>query len=250
MKKLAILGAVAAAFAAGTSAHAAVNLVKNGGFELDSKNFPHEFGASYIYGDTVTYWTSPSKKAFNVWEPNAAAATTVSAKTRFGPVPAAQYLWKLPPTPDPDGGAFVILDGDAGANGPLQQLITGLTVGKAYILTFDWATAQFRTRLGNTTERIQYSLGSDTFTTATVSNPSKGATGWYTVSHTFIAKSNSELLSFLSIGTPSGLPPVALLDGVSLKASVPEPAAWALMILGVFGMGGALRARRRAVLAA
>jgi hypothetical protein len=250
MKKLAIMGAVAAAFAVGTSAHAAVNLVKNGSFELDSKSTPHEFGASYIYGDTVTDWTSPSKTAFNVWEPSAFASTHVSASTRFGPVPAAQYLWTLPASPDPDGGAFVVLDGDSSANGPLQQLITGLTVGKAYTLTFDWAAVQYRTRVGDTTDRIQYSLGSDTFSTVTVANPSKKATGWFTVSHTFVANSSSELLSFLSIGTPKGLPPAVVLDGVSLKGSVPEPASWALMILGAFGMGGALRARRRAALAA
>jgi hypothetical protein len=33
-------------------------------------------------------------------------------------------------------------------------------------------------------------------------------------------------------------------------AGVPEPASWAMMLLGFFGLGGALRARRRMTLAA
>ena len=99
-------------------------------------------------------------------------------------------------------------------------------------------------------------FGGDSFTTATVSNPSEGATGWFTVNHSFTATSTSEVLSFLSIGTPGALPP-ALLDGVSLLTlgrgggggGTRRPASWALMILGFSGLGAALR-RRRALAAA
>ena len=68
------------------------------------------------------------------------------------------------------------------------------------------------------------------------------------MTHKFTAKSTSQLLSFLSIGTPLGLPPAALLDGVSLT-TVPEPATWAMMIMGFFGLGAVLRRRRVAVAA-
>ncbi|MGH6911978.1 MAG: PEPxxWA-CTERM sorting domain-containing protein, partial [Phenylobacterium sp.] len=60
----------------------------------------------------------------------------------------------------------------------------------------------------------------------------------------FTATSNSQLLTFLSVGTPSGLPPIALLDGVSLTM-VPEPSTWAMMLLGFGGIGAMIRRRRQ-----
>ncbi|WP_309605279.1 PEPxxWA-CTERM sorting domain-containing protein [Phenylobacterium sp.] len=252
--KLKTISAIAAVMAVSSSAHAAVNLVVNGGFETSSQKFAHEFGASWVYGQTLLGWTSPSVKAFNVWEPNGTVATTINARDRFNPTGSTvtgaqgQYLWKLPPVPDPDGGAFVVLDGDTSANGPLQQMINGLKIGKVYTLSFDWAVAQYKSRVGATTEKLKVDFGADTFTTAIVSNPSKDAQGWFTVTHRFTATSTSQLLSFLSIGTPLGLPPAALLDGVSLT-TVPEPTSWAMMILGFFGLGAVLRRRRVAVTA-
>jgi hypothetical protein len=235
--------AAAMAMAVGASAHAAPNLVTNGSFESDSQSISHEFGASYIYGQSVTGWTSASTSAFNLWEPSAAAAVgPTGANTRFGST--QQYLWTLPSTPNPDGGAFVALDG--GAPGALTQLITGLTVGKTYTLTFDWAAAQLRNRTGDTTEQLLVGFGGDTFSTAVVNNPSQSASGWFSVSHQFTATSTSELLSFLSAGTPVGLPPMALLDGVSLSA-IPEPMSWALMIVGFGGIGLMTRRTRRSL---
>lgn len=248
--KLRIVPAVAIALAIGTSANAA-NLVLNGGFETDSMKVAHEFGASFTFGQTVANWQSLSTQALNVWEPSGAVATgPVNALDRFNPAPG-QYLWTLPGNADPDGGAFVMLDGDPKANGALTQMVGGLVVGDSYQLSFDWAAAQYRDRVGPTTEQFLVNFGGDSFSTVVLPNASKSATNWFTVTHTFKATSTSELLSFLSIGTPGGLPPVALLDGVSLTkitvgthGSVPEPASWALMILGFSGLGAMLRRRR------
>ena len=64
----------------------------------------------------------------------------------------------------------------------------------------------------------------------------------------FTATSASELLSFVSVGTPQGTPQVALLDDVSLTGGVPgapEPATWAMMGLGFAGLGFAAMRRSR-----
>ena len=142
-----------------------------------------------------------------------------------------------------------MLDGDSQANGYLSQTISGLTVGKAYKLSFYWAGTQLSNRVGDTTERVDVAFGGDSFSTATVGGPTHYFDGWNSVSHVFTATSGSQTLSFLSIGTPNGLPPVALLDGVSLSV-VPEPSSWALLIAGFAFVGAAARRRRATVVAA
>src|SRR5580700_3789694 len=77
---------------------------------------------------------------------------------------------------------------------------------------------------------------------------SRGFTGWMTGSMTFTATSASEVLEFVSLGAPSGQPPVALLDGVSLTGltgAAPEPGTRAMMGLGFAGLGLVAYRRRR-----
>lgn len=64
---------------------------------------------------------------------------------------------------------------------------------------------------------------------------------------TFTAQATSSVLSFLAVGTPSGVPPFALLDGVTLNAAtaVPEPATWTMMMVGIAALGGIARSRRK-----
>jgi hypothetical protein len=151
----------------------------------------------------------------------------------------------VPGGTSPDGSHFVALDGDVQARGDLTQTVTGLVIGQTYTLQFDWAVSQFADRGGDTTEQMQFSLGGDTFATGVIDNPSHDFQGWMHVSQTFTATSGSEVLDFLSIGTPTGLPPVALLDGVSLTGGVPEPATWAMLLLGFGGLGAMIRHRRQ-----
>ena len=180
MKLFAFAAAASAALALGSAAQAAPNLVTNGSFETSTQTIGHEFGASYIYGQSVTGWQSLSPTAFNLWFPDATTATTVDASTRFSE--PGQYLWNLPGSV-PDGRAFVALDGDPVASGALTQLISGLTVGASYNLTFSWAAAQYRDRVGDTTERLDVSFGGESFSTATVPNASMSSTGWLSLIH-------------------------------------------------------------------
>ena len=96
---------------------------------------------------------------------------------------------------------------------------------------------------GPTTEYLAVSLGGQTQNTALVSGATHYFTGWMQVSQTFTATSTSEVLTFLSVGTPGGSPPTALLDGVSLTVAVPESSTWVMMLVGFSAVGAAVRRR-------
>lgn len=145
----------------------------------------------------------------------------------------------------PGGGNFVAADGDAGFQTRIFQDIHGLIKGQKYNVGFDWAGAQQAGYNGATTEQWDVSLGSEHHSTAVWSNPSHGFSGWMHETFTFTAQSTSATLKFLAVGTPSGVPPVSLLDNVTLAASVPEPETWALMLGGLGLVGLSLRGRGR-----
>ena len=129
----------------------------------------------------------------------------------------------------------------------ISQTINGLVTGDTYSLSFYQAAAQQSGSNGPTTERWQVSLGSDTQLSTLMTNPSHGFQSWNQQTMTFTATSTSEVLTFLAVGTPSGVPPVSLLDGVSLiSTSVPEPGAIYVTALGLGLLGlCAIRTQRK-----
>ncbi len=222
--KLALASALGFALL-GTAANAnPINLVHNGDF-ASSYGQNNQFGTGFG-GQGVTDWTGNG--GYNLWFSSAASATTQSAVTQYGG--NAEDLYG-PLGNSPTGGAFVALDGDPAIKGGISQTVNGLTAGDHYQLSFSWGAGQVQSRSGATTEQLMASLGSQSFLTNVVSNPSQSFTGWFTTTFNFTATGASEVLSFLSIGTPSGLPPIATLDGVSL-VDIPEP-----MSFGLFGLG-------------
>jgi hypothetical protein len=163
-------------------------------------------------------------------------------------------------TLSPNGGAFVGSDpafenasipGDL-IGGSIQQTINGLTIGKTYEVTFDWALAQQAKFIGDTNGGWRVSMGG-TLIGATLPAEqiaSKGFSGWFTAGYDFVATGTSEVLSFnafCSLTDPGCLtvvPPFALLDSVAIN--VPEPSTWAMMLAGFAGLGYAgFRAHRR-----
>lgn len=63
-----------------------------------------------------------------------------------------------------------------------------------------------------------------------------------------VATTGNHTLTFQ--GLSNGPDNTAFIDNVSLTASVPEPATWAMLMLGFGALGGMLRSRRRSVFAA
>lgn len=142
----------------------------------------------------------------------------------------------------PLGGNYVASDGAFGV-APLSQTVNGLVTGQKYNLSFYWGGAQQYGFDGTTTEQWKVSFGNDVYSTAVANNSTHGFTGWMKENVSFTATSTSQVLSFLAVGTPNGVPPFSLLDGVSLSADVPEPGSMAL-----FGLSAgilALVSRRR-----
>ena len=228
---------LAAAAAMGALPAQAVNLVVNGGFEATT-NGKGQLG----FNTNATGWTNVNGYTF-LFTPG--TADTSGAAGQFGPL----SLWGPGNgsanglAVSPTGGNFIASDG-AFQTTPIQQLIVGLVVGQKYDLGFDWGAAQQFTFTGATTDQWRVSLGNETYSTAVINNVSHGFSGWRHQVFSFTATGASEVLSFLAIGTPAGVPPFALLDGVTLAAAVPEPSTWALMLGGVAVVGFIARRRR------
>ena len=154
-------------------------------------------------------------------------------------------------TASPDGGNFLAMDG-AFESGALSQTLTGLTVGMDTKVSFYYAGAQQYGFTGATTEGFKVSLTDGTANTTEshltgiLDNDSHGFTGWHLATIDFTPTNTTETLSFLAQGTPAGVPPFSLLDGISVVQVTPEPSTLALMGTGVLSMAGLIRRRFKA----
>lgn len=178
-------------------------------------------------------------------------------------------------------GNYVEADGNPVFESGFNYSVSGLTVGQTYTLSFYQGASQ-QTGFGNglpTTNQWIVSLGTSGMQiagggpvdpvygptdvyfnpdpTASVALsplmtvPSGGVVGWNYVSVNLTADATTDLLSFLAWGdngSTINLPPIAFLAGVNsppgLGSGVPEPAVWAMMVLGFLGLGGLVRRER------
>ncbi len=236
---------VAAAVAAPRPAAAQTNLVTNGSFAITGGSTSFQFGTYGGYNSAplaLPGWSSPAGYNY-VFLPTSTSATgnygSLSLWSPASATPSANGFTNASPT----GGNFIAADSAFGT-AAITQTISGLVVGATYAVSFAWAGAQQYSFDGATTDKWSVTFGATTQSTSVINVANHGFSGWMNETFNYVATSTSQVLSFLAAGTPSGVPPFALLANVSVT-QVPEPPTAPIMLAAMLGLVG-LAWRRRA----
>ena len=222
---LAICALSASVTLSATGANAAA--IVNGGFEADAASVP----LNGVYFGAITGWNSPSY------------------------LTSAGYYNATPP----EGRVFALIGNGIDTGGyHLSQTITGLNSGSRYTVTFSLASEDFV--IPGTVEQVDVFMSSgsssalQTFSAPVSSNTTPFGLGplwdhWSSFNYSFVANASTATIDFMQTAATTGSGDTGL-DKVSiaLAGGVPEPATWAMMILG-FGAAGSMIRRRKAVVA-
>jgi hypothetical protein len=146
-----------------------------------------------------------------------------------------------------DGKQFVTLGGGFLTSGSAAWMttITGLTIGNTYDVNFKIAFEGGDTPLSQQVMTVGFDSGSSTGSSQFVApaNPFNYWNIWLPETKTFVATATSAVVDFSVTDQINDMG----LDAVSVTgATVPEPATWAMMLLGFAGLGYAGYRRSKA----
>ncbi len=242
-----LIGGLALASATVPAAADPLNFVQNGGFDTAAGFNPAQTGSEvtnsnlpgWLLSSCITSCAAGANNVFSfILQSNYSTAGIYDAQYN-----QESYFYGGGPGVSPVGGNAYTADGGYEI-GVLGQMVTGLSVGQTYQLSFYQASMQQSGYPGNFTGDWKVGFGNQVQTSSTMVNPSMGDTGWTLQTMDFTATSVSQALLFMASATNS-YPPFLLLDGVSLTA-VPEPASYALVGVGVLGLLLLHRRRQKA----
>lgn len=134
----------------------------------------------------------------------------------------------------PHSGTYFAALGNVGCCGTISQTVSD-TAGEALTLTY------FHMSDGGTPNYFETDWDGVAIAGSIINNaPDQRGSGY--VEYQFdVTGTGSDTLQFVERNDPS----YDALDDVSLTGAIPEPASWAMMMLGLFGAGAILRSRRR-----
>jgi choice-of-anchor C domain-containing protein len=198
------LAALAVFAALSPVAHAAVELINNGGFESPVNAFS---GSFITLGSGLDGWNIDS-----------------------GSVDLIKTYWA------PASGNYS-LDLNGGSAGSISQSFA-TQIGLTYTVSFSMAGNPD----GGGNKSIQATVTTPNTYTFDITGATRANMGWVTQTFNFVATSNSSTLSF--VGNPTNTAYGAALDNVSVVAAVPEPATYGMLLAGLGMVGLLARRRR------
>lgn len=135
-----------------------------------------------------------------------------------------------------EANQYLDLVGQSGSGSMFQTFNT--IAGKTYTLSFAYSHNVFSVGAASAGFSVDGLMG-------TVSHNTGNSNGldWQVYTNTFVASGNSATLTFTN--TAGNQVGGVFLDAVSVTGAIPEPATWAMLILGFGLVGGAMRRRTR-----
>ena len=176
---------------------------------------------------------------------------------QFTVVPTGTLTSTLLPTTDPFvvGGNMIHVTTDSGDYPPAEQ---GNGIGQAFphvlhdaMLTFDIKVVSGQVT-GGLTESVGHGIGVFPSTVQTFVGPTTGTDGWVQVTDHLNPGLLSQGVYFetLTLGQGAGFGGDYYIDNAVVTGIIPEPATWAMMLIGFAGLGFAAYRRARAPVSA